>query len=548
VTDSPRIRLTPLGGVSKFGRNCLLVEHLDGSVDGGAAIVIDCGVRFLGGDMPGYDASLPDMQALARCKDRVLGYVYTHGHEDHIGAAGHAQTFCKAPIYATGFTARLIKHRLDERGVAGADIHVVKPGDTNTLGPFRFTHTAVSHSIPDATALVVHTPAGTIVHSGDFRVDDNPLLGPPTDMDSLTRAGDDGVVCLLADSTGALSVGHNPGERSVFPAMHAAVSATQGRVVVALFASHIQRLALLADVCRQTGRKLCVLGRGLHRCIDAARAENLFAGSAIDDVLVDEHAIKNLAPHRQCFAVTGTQGEDNAMLSRLSRDDAPVSVSRGDRVILSSRVIPGNELALARVLDRFAERDIDVVAGRSAPHVSGHGHHDDMTELLLATRPRLFVALHGDATHLRNHRQLATDAGMKATDVIGVTDGHSLTIDRSDGSVQTSMTPHVLQEPVVVGGIVDHDPMPTVFIRRRMGTGGVCVVQVDEHGTPHLTMHGTGPALSSTLQRAVHDAAHELAFLYEEKERRPVFARLARAFRKADRPVVELVFVPSRGR
>jgi mRNA degradation ribonuclease J1/J2 len=195
---------------------------------------------------------------------------------------------------------------------------------------------------------------------------------------------------------------------------------------------------------------------------------------------------------------------------------------------------------------KLFERDIDVIAGRGAPHVSGHGHHDDMTELLLATRPRLFVALHGDASHLRSHRLLAQDAGMKATDVIGVTDGHSLTIDRTDGSVQTSTAPQPLQEPVVTGGVVDHDPMPTVFMRRRMGTGGVCVVQVDDTGKPHLTMHGTGPALSSSLQRAVSDAAHELAFLYEEKDRRPAFARLARAFRKADRPVVELVFVPSR--
>jgi ribonuclease J len=492
ATPGAALRLTPLGGVGRFGRNCLLVED----VASGAALVIDCGIRFPGPELPGFDAALPDLERLTALGDRVLAYVVTHGHEDHIGALPFALRERAAPVVCTSFSSRFVARRCARFGVS-AVLDIVGYGDVRELGPFTVRFAAVSHSIPGAASVVLSTPVGVVVHSGDFRVDDDPVLGPPTDLVTLEGvARSHGVVCLLADSTGAQVPGRNAGERSVVPALDRCFAGVgdelfRGAIFVALFASHLQRLALLVDACRRHHRRLLLLGRGLKEALQMALAEGVLAA---DDVLVSESAARTLPRERLCVAVTGSQGEPDAVLGRLARarmssttgadvpavpPGLPVGVARGDRVVLSARIVPGNEGRVQPLLDGFVDAGVDVVAGRRAPHVSGHGHAEDLQLLLAATRPRTFVALHGDPGHLVAHGGLAAGLGVDDHRVVALRDGHTLLLARDGDDVAlTHVRAEGAREPAAAGDAVAWFPRGIVDCRRRLGTAGVLVVSV----------------------------------------------------------------------
>ena len=362
------LRLTPLGGVGRFGRNCLLIED----EASGGVVVVDCGVRFAGPELPGFDVGLPDLERLGALGNRLLAYIVTHGHEDHIGALPLALRERSAPVYCTSFTARFLQRRCARLGQKHPPIDVLDYGENRTVGVFSLSFAAVSHSIPGAASLILHTPVGVIVHSGDFRVDEDPVFGLPTDLDSLSAAaGPEGVACLLADSTGATTAGRNGGERAVGPRLEACFhddgDPVDGVIFVALFASHLQRLAVLIDVCRRRKRKLVLLGRGLLEVLQMGLAEGCIDGS---DVIVDQSALRNLPRHRVCVALTGSQGEERAALARLARRDPSlgVLVEAGDRVVFSARVIPGNERVVQPLVDAFVDQGATVIAGRAAPH------------------------------------------------------------------------------------------------------------------------------------------------------------------------------------
>jgi ribonuclease J len=565
TTTTSELRLTPLGGVGRFGRNCLLVED----AASGAALVVDCGVRFAGPELPGFSSALPDLERLTALGDRLLAYVVTHGHEDHIGALPFALRETKAPVICTPFTRHFVKRRCERHGVA-VDLDVVDYGEPRTLGPFSLSFAAVSHSIPGAASLVLRTPVGTVVHSGDFRVDDDPVFGPPTDLATLERAGDDGVVCLLADSTGALSPGKNPGERAVHDDLQRCFvdddgRAWKGAVVVALFASHLQRLALVVAACRAHGRRLVLLGRGLKEALQMALAEGVLAP---DDVLISESDARALPRHLVCVAVTGSQGEPDAMLARLARALAsssssekssgrtsgrgvPWDVVAGDRVVFSARVIPGNELAVQPLVDAFADAGVDVVTGRKSPHVSGHGHVEDLRLLLAATRPQSFVALHGNPQNLTGHGALARDLGVAARRVHALRDGHTLVIARDvDAAASTSTAPrftHVAgeraREPAVQGSDVAWFPRGIAAARERMGQGGVLVVIVDESGVTAVHERGVFPAvddcaLVARVRAVLHEAVVARGGVDDDALR-----AAARVFRRAGRASPEIVVV-----
>jgi ribonuclease J len=533
--DNGRLRLTPLGGVGEFGRNCLLVEWLG---ENPAAVVIDCGARFLGDDGAGYDIGLPDLERLEATRDHLLGYLMTHGHEDHIGGLPYAWRDAPAPVFSTAFTARLIRRRCER--ILGSrndvDLRVVAINEVTTLGPFRFELLAVSHSVPDATALVLHTPIGTLVHSGDFRVDLDPVLGPPTDLEGLARIGDQGVLCLLADSTGALTPGHNPGERSVGPPLQAVLSDAPHAVFVGLFASHLQRLSLLAELCRATDRKLGLLGQGLRFALQAGRDAGLLH---IDDVTLDEASMMNLPRRRRVWAMTGTQGEPRAALARIARGDGAMpALERGDRVVLSSRIIPGNERRVSAVLDGCAARGAQVVDSRGV-HVSGHGSRDDLFELLAATRPRRFVALHGNPRHLVDHRSLANEATGRDVDVVALENGTSLTLGLAD----TALSSLPLAEPFAMGEAVDNFPRSTVQARRRMHVGGVVVVHQpkgDDDDDVVVVTHATGPVWSPELAELVRHAARSL---WNTGDHDGSLRTLRRRFAALDRAPPEFIVV-----
>jgi ribonuclease J len=535
------LRITPLGGVGRFGRNCLLVQ-LAGAEGGGPALIVDCGARFVGEEAPGFDVGLPDLERIAALGDRLLAYVITHGHEDHIGGLPYAARENNKPITATRYTARLIARRFERCGDDPPHIDVVAAGDTRAFGPFTVSWVNVSHSIPDATAVVIRTPIGTLVHSGDFRVDDDPVVGLPTDLAALTRAGDEGVLCLLADSTGALIDGRNPGERSVWPALREAVEGAPGRVAVALFASHVQRLALIAEACRVSKRRLCLLGAGLRDTLKIARELELFI---VDDVLVDERDVRNFPRERIVLAVTGSQGEPSSALARLARGEHPMAVLEdGDRVVLSARVIPGNELKVMRIVDALAEQGLDIVDGRDSPHVSGHGYSGDLEMLLLATRPRTFVALHGNARHLLAHAELAATAGVDGDRVVDVREGSTLVLD-GDGALQHVPSERA-HEPMAAYGALAHFPRDAIAVRRRMGSAGVLVVTaaVVDGRDPILSWRGVGPELPPDVVHAVEQCARAtLAAAGTEGEAAAVRA-MARLFWRGGRPPPEIVLVP----
>jgi ribonuclease J len=561
TTSAGQLRLTPLGGVGRFGRNCLLVE--DGG--SGAALVIDCGVRFAGPELPGFDAGLPDLERLASVGDRLLAYVVTHGHEDHIGALPFALRERPAKVVCTSFSRHFVQRRCERHGVK-VDLDVVDYGVERLLGPFGVTLAAVSHSIPGAASVVLRTPVGLVVHSGDFRVDDDPVFGPPTDLLTLTRAGDQGVACLLADSTGAALPGKNAGERAVAAGLDAcfvddAGAPLRGALFVTLFASHLQRLALLVQACRRHGRRLVLVGRGLKEALRMALAEGALDG---DDVWIDESAARALPRHLVCVALTGSQGEPQAALARLARalsstTDATAAgggssggsgvgypAQRGDRVVWSARVIPGNELSVQPLVDAFADAGVDVVAGRRAPHVSGHGHEEDLRLLLAATRPRAFVALHGNPEHLVAHGALAAGLGVTPRGIVGLRDGHTLVLQREDDDDDVRLA-HVAgeraQEPAAQGGDVAWFPRGIAQARARMGTGGVVVVVVGSEGV--VAAHGRGvfPALDddplwARARGALHEAVRARGAVDDDAVR-----AVARLYRRADRAPPELVVV-----
>lgn len=537
------VRLTPLGGVGRFGRNCLLVED-EGSGD---AVVVDCGVRFAGPELPGFDAGLPDLERLAAVGDRLLAYVVTHGHEDHIGAMPFALRERTAPIYCTSFTARFLARRCARFGEKRPPIDVLQYGETRKAGVFSFSFAAVSHSIPGAASLILRTPDGVVVHSGDFRVDEDPVFGDPTDLDSLSAAaGDRGVLCLLADSTGAPVPGRNGGEKPVGKLLDRCFlddegGDVEGVVFVALFASHLQRLALLIESCRKHGRKLVLLGRGLLEALQMGLAEGVLDGSG---VLVEESALKNLPRHRLCVAVTGSQGEPRAALARLARRDPSlgVVVEKGDRVVFSARVIPGNERNVQPLVDEFIDAGADVVAGRDAPHVSGHGHAEDLRLLLAACRPRTFVALHGNPQNLVAHGDLAREFGLDGAEaVVAVRDGDSLVLD-ADGGRRHVEAP-LAKEPASIEGDVCWFPRSLVQSRLRMGKAGALLVSVVDGGVS-LGFHALFPALEKPLLEKItaglQSAVSERGAVDEEAKK-----AVARAFWKANREPPEVIVVGS---
>ena len=534
--DNTRVRLTPLGGVGQFGRNCLLIEVCEAVVGAnsanngksgsgeeqliaGDAVLIDCGIRFPGPELPGFDAALPDLERLAAVGDRLKGLIVTHGHEDHIGAIPFVlRDHPGLPVYATDFTARFIERRCRRHNL-DVDVTILPFGQTQHIAGLSFVYAAVSHSIPGAACVILDTPVGRLVHSGDFRVDEDPILGPPTDMAALTVAGDEGVDILLADSTGATVPGRNPGERSVEGPLNQCFlnddgDPFKGLLVVGLFASHLQRLALLAELCRRHGRKLLLMGRGLEETFALTRSVvGEEAGAAFfADVVVDERTSRNFPRERLCIAATGSQGEARATLGRLANRDGhlPFALQMGDRVVFSARVIPGNELSVQRLKDAYAEIGVDVVAGRNAPHVSGHGSAEDMSALMLATRPTKFVALHGAPGHLVAHGGLAHALGLANDQVLALRDGHSIIMGRGTTRHLEAATAH---EPASVGDDVCDFPRGLAASRRRMHEAGIIytripTVDVGEGRASEIEFvaHGVFPALSTAEEHGLRQA------------------------------------------
>ena len=402
--------LLPLGGLGEIGMNCLALE-CDGQI-----VVIDCGVMFPDRDL-GVDVIHPDFTWLRERADRVRGVVVTHGHEDHIGALPYLARQVPTKIYAPPYAVTLIGERLAEAGPRRKpELVATRPGERISFGPMVVEPVRVTHSIADATALIIETPVGTIVHSGDFKIDQAPPDGQAFDSERFRRAGDAGVRLLLSDSTNAWMPGTTGTEGSARDHLSPLIEAAEGRVVVALFASNVHRLTALFDLARAHGRKVCLLGRSMRTHARVA-AEHAYLRDAAH-LMVEPDEAQDLPPHRLLVLATGTQGEPFAAMARLAAGAHPqLTLAAGDLVLFSSRIIPGNEQSVSRMINGLLRRGVQVRHGRTDPgiHVSGHAHNAEQQRLVELTRPQSFMPVHGTLHHLLRHAELARSWGVGDT-------------------------------------------------------------------------------------------------------------------------------------
>ncbi len=401
----------PLGGIGEIGMNLSIYGF--GDRRRRQWIMIDCGVSFASEEhLPGVDLILPDISYLLEERKNILGLVLTHGHEDHMGAIIDLWPRLKVPFYATPFSAALFEaRRASEPGAPEIPVNVVPVGGHLSLGPFEIDFINVSHSIPESNALAIRTPAGTVVHTGDWKIDPTPIIGGPTDAAKLTALGDDGVLALVGDSTNAVREGRSPSEADVAKTLAELIRTAPRRVAVTTFASHVGRLRAVADAARAAEREVVVVGRAMERVVQVARETGYLDG--VQDFRSAE-SYGYLPPDKVLALCTGSQGEPRAALSRIAEDEHPeVTLSRGDRVIFSARPIPGNEKAVSRVINGLVEQGVEVITDRThLVHVSGHPRRDELREMIGWVRPKILIPAHGEALHLAEHAELARQAGV----------------------------------------------------------------------------------------------------------------------------------------
>lgn len=418
------LTITPLGGVGEIGMNCQMWNTPEG------VVLIDCGIMFPDDQQLGVDVVIPPLDPILNQRDHILGVVLTHGHEDHIGAVPWLVSFIKGlKIYGSPLTLAFVEHKLRERGLLDrVELIPVSPQKDLILGSLRFQFVPVSHSIPQGFALAVDTPVGKVVHSGDFKIDLFPWDGVGTDLDALRKfAGKEGVRLLLSDSTNAESEGHTEPEKRVRETFREIFREAEGRIVITLFSSHIERIQMVFDMAEEFGRAVVISGRSLVNNIERARDLGFIR---VPPELFTDQNIPDLPPHRMVIIATGSQGEPLSALSRIaSGDHRQLSILPGDTVIMSSRVIPGNARAVNRLINQMYRMGAEVCHDGARPvHVSGHGCREELREMINAVRPKFFVPIHGEYRHLIHHRDLARETGIAPERTLILDDGEPLTL------------------------------------------------------------------------------------------------------------------------
>jgi len=414
MTDTPQtapdeLYFLALGGAGEIGMNLNLFSY------GGKWLMVDLGVTF-GDDMtPGADVVMPDPAFIAEHADDLVGLILTHAHEDHIGAVQYLWPRLRCPIYATAFTASVLRRKLAEAGLEEeAKITIVPLGGAFTVGPFDIEYVTLTHSIPEPNGIVIRTPAGDVFHTGDWKLDPDPLVGPKTDEAALRALGEAGVLAMIGDSTNALRAGTSGSEGEVRTALTELVGEYDKRVVIACFASNVARLETVAKVAEANGRHTALVGRSMWRIHDAAR-ENGYLRD-VQPFLDDEEA-SHLPRDKVLLACTGSQGESRAALTRLATDQHPnLHLEEGDAVIFSSRIIPGNEKSIGRLHNHLIRKGIDVVTERDHfVHVSGHPARDELVQMYQWVRPKIAVPVHGEGRHLLEHARIARQCQVPQT-------------------------------------------------------------------------------------------------------------------------------------
>ncbi len=485
-----QLRIVPLGGLGEVGKNMMAIEY------GRNILIVDAGLMFPESDMYGVDFIIPDYGYLRDKKDRIRAIVVTHGHEDHVGALPYVLREFNVPIYATRLTRGLIEVKLRQAHLLEqATLHTYAPGDAVQIGPFTVEPFHVCHSIPDTVGLGITTPAGLIVHSGDFKFDHTPVDGWPTDFAKLAEFAGRGVLLLMADSTNAVEPGTTPSERVVTEALDAVMRKAPGRVIIATFASLISRIQQAIDVAARYGRKFAIAGRTMAENVKMARKLGYLQIPEGMQVTLGE--IGRTPPHQLMILATGAQGEPTAVLSRLAvGQHRSLRIQPGDTVVLSSHTIPGNEEMIHRVINRLFQKGADVIYHPIAPvHVSGHASQEEQKLLLNILRPRNFLPIHGELRHLKQHARLALELGIPEERVAVVENGYELTFEGDRIRIGERVPGgYVFVDGTWVGDAVD----PSVIRdRETLATAGICVVAFrysprrgELIGAPRLALRG----------------------------------------------------------
>lgn len=409
--QKPAIRIIPLGGIGEIGKNMTVVEY------GDDIIVIDCGLMFPEDDMLGIDYVIPDVEYLEKNREKLRAILLTHGHEDHIGATPYILPKFSVPVYGTKLTLSLVEIKLAEHGVKNQKLQCIEPGSRVKCGVFEVEFIKVSHSIDDAVALAIHTPEGTLVHTGDFKIDFTPIDGKVADIQRFTELGKEGVLALMSDSTNAENKGYTISERSVGQSFEKYFSEAKGRIVIATFASNVHRLQQVVDVARKYNRKICLTGRSILRITSVAKELGYL--DIPEKMIVEMDEIDRVRDNKIVILATGSQGEPMSGLVRMAEGEhSKLSVKQGDLVILSSSSIPGNEKNISHVINLLYRQGARVVYGEMAQvHVSGHACQEELKLMLAMIKPQYFIPVHGEERHLYSHANLAYDMGIKHRNV-----------------------------------------------------------------------------------------------------------------------------------
>lgn len=546
--SSKPLRIIPLGGLGEVGRNMMVYEYAD------EILVVDAGLMFPENDMLGIDYIIPDLTYLSQNRDKVRGIVITHGHEDHIGAIHHLLNEVSAPIYATPLTRGLLEVKLGRNGLGNkADLHTVQAGDTVSIGPFKVEFFHVCHSIPDGVGLGIHTPAGLIVHSGDYKFDHTPVDGKPSDYARLASFSQKGVLALLADSTNAERPGWTPSERTIDAAFEDVFTNASGRIILASFASLISRMQQVANAASKHNRKLAFVGTSM---IDNMKmAVKLGYLDFPESLVVPIEQALSMPREQVVIMCTGSQGEPTSILGRLSMGTNRLfDIIPGDTVVLSSHPIPGNEESVYRVINRLFQLGANVIYEAIAPvHVSGHASQEEMKLLIHLTRPRYVLPIHGELRQLYQHARLARQVGIPEENIQIIQNGQI--IEFLDGKMRLTGEQVPAQYVFVDGsGVGDVDP-DVMREREALSRDGIVLVNLtltrDFNAVvyePEIITKGfilsresdellasarreivqAASRANGNVRRVVEDTLRE--FLYKETRRRPmVFVNISRS-------------------
>lgn len=482
MSPQQSLTITPLGGLGEIGLNCMAFSSPESTV------LVDCGLMFPEDYLFGVDVAIPRFDFILAQKDKLKGIVLTHGHEDHIGALPWLLPYVNVPVYGSSFTLALVENKLREHNLdRWADLRPVRAGDRVVLDDFAFTFIPVCHSIIEGFGLGIETPMGRVIHTGDFKIDRNPLDGHATDLEAFRRFAEPGVTLLLSDSTNVEREGFALTEREIKASLREIFGQAKGRILISLFASHIQRIQEIIDLASAFGRKVAVSGKSLIRNIDTAR--ELGHLRVPPGELVEVEDVQGLRDDEVVILLTGSQGEPLAALSRMSMDEhRSLSIQKGDLVLLSSRFIPGNVLAITKVINRLYRLGAEVLYEKvQAIHASGHAHREELRIMLETVRPRYFIPVHGEYRHLVKHRRLALECGVAEERALVLENGSPVTF--LEGGIRLEEA--VASERILVDGKGVGDVGQSVLKERQLlaGEGMVIVIVVMDENTG-VIIHG----------------------------------------------------------